>query len=81
MSDFDDRASIALGGSTWKICSDYRSMGTFDTNASQFRQGCFGHEYEQMESLPSGPDGYQELWTCIHCGHAKVMTHHVGVRD
>jgi hypothetical protein len=46
MSDFDDRASIALGGSTWKICSDYRSMGTFDTNASQFRQGCFGHEYE-----------------------------------
>jgi hypothetical protein len=42
---------------------------------------CFGHDYEYQESLSSGSNAYQEPWVCIHCGHDKVVTHFVGVRD
>jgi hypothetical protein len=65
------------------------SSGTLDTTATttaatMMRQNrpeqdygldCFGHECEYTESLPSTSDSnaYQELWTCISCGHAKVI--------
>jgi hypothetical protein len=45
-------------------------------------QDCFGcHDYEYQESLSSGPDGYQELFVCIHCGHNRILSHHIGIRD
>jgi hypothetical protein len=42
---------------------------------------CFGHDYEFMEPLPSSPEEFQELYRCIHCGHERVLTHQVGIRD
>jgi len=44
---------------------------------------CSDHDYEFQEFLPAecSTEVYQELWVCIHCGHEKVLTHHIGVRD
>jgi hypothetical protein len=34
---------------------------------------CFGHDYEYQESLPSGSNAVQALWSCIHCGHDNII--------
>jgi hypothetical protein len=34
------------------------------------------HDYEFQEPLPSSSEeAFQELWTCIHCKHERVLTH------
>jgi N-acetylmuramoyl-L-alanine amidase CwlA len=43
---------------------------------------CYDHNYEFQEMLPSNSEeSFQELWVCIHCGHERVITHQIGVRD
>ena len=43
---------------------------------------CAGHALEFLQLLPSSEtDMFQELWVCIHCGHERVLTHHIGARD
>ena len=43
---------------------------------------CFGHDYEFAKPLPSeSEEAFEELYRCIHCGHERVLTHQVGIRD
>jgi hypothetical protein len=44
---------------------------------------CYDHNYEFQELLLSNcsEESFKELWVFIHCGHDKVVTHYVGVRD
>jgi hypothetical protein len=51
------------------------------TSSYEVCEECFGHDYEFAQSLPSDSEGFQELWTCIHCKHGRVLTHYTGIRD